>query len=283
MRDTRRYDAIVLSSGGIRGCAHLGALDALHTRAPEALASVRTFVGTSAGACVATMLALGYPPKDAMDAFVVPFTFKKDLRVHKLWTPNFGIEHGEALESFIGSIVARDLTFKMVHDQRNVVLGIVGTNLNRGTSAVFDVHRTPHMTVFEALRVSCSVPLVFAACPIDGELHVDGAISNPFPMNVAMDHYGCTDILGLRFDTCNAPMDPTIKWRLDTYLGAIIDTLIHSQTLVIPTKRGVTTDVCTIATPAEISAIDFELETERKYDLFQAGSDAMVEFLKKLS
>jgi len=243
---------------------------------------VRYFVGASAGAVVAAMLALGHPPKDAMDAFIVPFTYKKDLRLHMLSTM-FGVEHGNSLESFIETIVDKHVTFKQVHDERDVVLSILGTNLNTSSSVIFDVVRTPNMSIFDALRISCSVPLLFSAYKLNNEYVVDGAISNPFPMNVAMDVYGCKHILGLRFESFSSSVDPSTDWSLDTYLGAVIDTVIHSQTLVVPSRRGVTTDVVTITTPHHISGIDFDLDKSKKHDVFQSGSEAMISFLKKKS
>ena len=280
MPNCPRYDAIVLSSGGVRGIAHLGALDVLHTHVPASFDSVRYFVGASAGAVVAAMLALGYAPRDAMDAFIVPFTYKKDLRLHMLSTM-FGVEHGNSLESFLETIVPKSVTFKQIHDERDIVLSVLGTNLNTSQSIIFDVVRTPNMSVFDALRISCSVPLLFTAYKLNGEYVVDGAISNPFPISVAMDVYGCTNILGLRFDSFSASIDASAEWKLDTYLGAVIDTMIHSQTMVVPTRRGVTTDVVTITTPRDISGIDFDLGADKKYDIFQAGAETMLAFLKK--
>jgi predicted acylesterase/phospholipase RssA len=274
-----KYDSIVLSSGGVRGIAHLGALHVLHTHFPSSFESVRYFVGSSAGAVVAAMLALGHSPRDAMDAFVIPFTYKKDIRLHMLSTM-FGLENGNSLETFLASIVDKDVTFKDIHDERDVVLSVLGTNLHHGTTVIFDAVRTPSMSVFDALRISCSVPLLFSAYKLNGEYVCDGAISDPFPVERAMDTYGCTKILGLRFDTFSASTRNN-EWSLDTYLGTVVDTMIHSQSHMIPRRRGVTTDIVKLTTPEGVSGINFDICAAKKYDIFDSGAESMVSFLKK--
>jgi NTE family protein len=277
---TQTYDAIVLSSGGVRGISHLGALDVLWTQYPEVVRNTRYFVGSSAGAVVATLLAIGITPRDALDGYVIPFRYKKDIRLHMLSTL-FGIEAGNSLESFLETIIDRQTTFKDILDLHGTVLSILGTNLNASTTHIFDAIRTPNTPVFDALRVSCSVPLIFPAVRINGEYFVDGAIANPFPVNVAMDTYGCQHILGLRFDTFSATLDKNTPWKLDTYLGAVIDTMIHAASMHIPARRGVVTDIVTVTTPNDISGIHFDIPPEKKYELFDSGAESMISYIKK--
>lgn len=274
------YDAIVLSSGGIRGIAHLGALDLLHRQHPESIRSARYFVGSSAGAVVATMLAMGLNPRDAMDALIIPFRYKKDIRLH-LMSTLFGIETGDSLEEFLQTVVDKSITFKDILDTHGTVLSILGTNLNTSNVVIFDAIRTPNMSVFDALRISCAVPLLFSAIRMNGEYFVDGAIANPFPLNVAMDTYGCSKILGLRFDTYSSNLDSNQPWKLDTFLGAVVDTLIHAASMHIPARRGVTSHIITITTPNDVSGVNFDIPPDKKYEIFDAGAESMVSFLKK--
>jgi predicted acylesterase/phospholipase RssA len=274
------YDAIVLSSGGARGIAHFGALDVLYQQHPDLIQNARYFIGSSAGAVVATLLAMGITPRDAFEGHVIPFRYKRDLRLNMLSTL-FGIEASGSLEKFLSAVVDPEVTFKDIYDEYGTVLSILGTNLNTSTSVIFDAIRTPEMTVYDALRISCSVPLLFPAVRVHGDFLVDGAVSDPFPVGVAIDTYGCRNILGLRFDVFAATLDSKKPWKLDTYIGAVIDTMIHSNSIRVPARRGVVTDIVTVTTPDDISGIDFGISNERKYELFDSGAESMISYIKK--
>ena len=279
------YDAMVFSSGGSRGIGHLGAIDMLERQHPGSVEKCRYFIGSSAGAVVATILAMGISAKDGMDAYIVPFRYRKDIRLH-LMSTLFGIEGGKSLEDFLETVVPKEVTFKDILDVHGTVLSIIGSNLNTSTMEVFDAIRTPDMSVYSALRISCAVPLLFTAVRMNGQYYVDGAITNPFPMSVAHDIYGCRRILGLRFDTYATNLDATSQdkpWTLDYFLGAVVDTLIHSSTMHVPARRGVVADVCTIQTPNDVTGISFDIPAEKKYEIFDAGGESMLTFLKKMS
>jgi len=276
------YDAIVLSSGGARGIAQFGALDVVYTQYPEVVENTRYFIGSSAGAVLATLLAMGVTPRDAFVGYVVPFKYRRSIRLDMLGTL-FGIETSGSLDSFLAGVVDRDITFRDVYEEYGTVLSILGTNINKATSVIFDAVRTPDMPVFDALRISCSVPLLFPAVRVDGEYFVDGAVSDPFPVGVAMDVYGCRHILGLRFDHFAASLSADGNWKLDDYIGAVIDTMIHSSSMNVPARRGVVADVVTVVTPDDISGIDFSLSTKKKYELFDAGAESMISYIKKHS
>lgn len=274
------YDAIVLSSGGARGIAHFGALDVLYQQYPELVQNARYFIGSSAGAVVATLLSMGITPRDAFEGYVIPFRYKRDLRLNMLSTL-FGIEASGSLEKFLAAVIEPSVTFKDMYDEYGTVLSIVGTNLNTSTSVIFDAIRTPEMPVYEALRISCSVPILFPAVRVHGDYFVDGAVSDPFPVGVAIDTYGCRNILGLRFDVFAASLDSEKPWKLDTYIGAVVDTMIHSSSMRVPARRGVVTDIVTVTTPDDISGIDFSLSNQRKYELFDSGAESMISYIKK--
>lgn len=274
------YDAIVLSSGGARGIAQFGALDLLYTKYPEAVENARYFIGSSAGAVLATLLAMGITPHDAFIGHVVPFKYRRSIRLDMLGTL-FGIETSGSLDSFLAGVVDRDITFRDVYEEHGSVLSIIGTNISKATSVIFDAVRTPDMPVFDALRISCSVPILFPTVRIDGEYFVDGAVSDPFPVGVAMDVYGCRHILGLRFDHFAASLSTEGNWKLDDYIGAVIDTMIHSSSMSVPARRGVVADIVTIVTPDDIGGVDFSLSTRKKYELFDAGAESMLSYLKK--
>ena len=56
---------LVLSGGGVRGAAHIGAIKALKENKIE----IETIAGTSAGAIVASLYALGYTTNEMINFF----------------------------------------------------------------------------------------------------------------------------------------------------------------------------------------------------------------------
>jgi predicted acylesterase/phospholipase RssA len=150
----------------------------------------------------------------------------------------------------------------------------VGTNLTQRKMELYDHVRTPDMLVSKALRISCSVPLIFAAVRDDetDDVLVDGGLSNSFPLDVATQIYGCRHVMGITFDQERVPVN-----SIERYVAAIVETVVQSN------SRGTSTDcdVLTIPAPADDAGLDFELSPEHKRRLFQHGMDCMRDWLKK--
>jgi NTE family protein len=53
-------------------------------------------------------------------------------------------------------------------------------------------------SVMDAIRASIAIPMVFPPHDLDGRLLIDGAVSNPLPVDVAIKE-GCTIILAMGF------------------------------------------------------------------------------------
>ena len=90
---------LVLSGGGIKGVAHLGALKALQELGM--LQHIDTFVGTSSGALVASLLSIGYTP-DELYKFIsmVDMSKMKELSFGNL-LKLLGLDDGKRMEIVI--------------------------------------------------------------------------------------------------------------------------------------------------------------------------------------
>jgi predicted acylesterase/phospholipase RssA len=275
MSTPKGYDALVFSSGGMRGIAQLGALECLRRRAPERIQNTRYYIGTSAGAVVATIAATNMSPRTAMDTCIVPFKYKRDLRLHLLGNM-FGIEASKSLETFIESVVPKRLTFRQVLNSHGNVLSIIGTDVTARRAVIYDPIRSPDMLIRDALRISCGIPLIFPAVEDQdsGHLLVDGALTNAFPVDIARDVYGCDHILGMDFDM-DRTNEKDEKVRIYAFIGSLIDTMVASNTYVH--KKGI--DICTLSTPAKISGFSFDIGPEDKFKIYDSGVAGMSAFL----
>lgn len=270
MRRTPRYpyDALVLSGGGVKGIAMLGSMAYLHDIG--ALAHVEHFVGTSVGAVVATVMAMGAGPRDVFKRHVTTFRYVPDIDITRL-ERNFGLDSGKNLDAWIESLVPTDHTFASFYETFGKTLSVCVTNLNTHTAEFCSHHTTPTLSVRLALRMSCSVPLYFSAIKHNGAMYVDGGVSCNFPVQYAID-CGANHVLGVRFVA--PPKEPGHVWTFETFLGALLESNTNrrhpSSATIIRLDTG------DISQP-----LQFKLSKKEKTALFDSGYAQTRLFFKK--
>jgi len=161
---------LALSSGGPRGVAHVGVLQAL----TEADIPIHVIAGASVGAQVGGLFAAGVPLSDIARLWSeMGFT-----RVARSLLPTFpwrGWSSGEEV---------RRVLYPLVGDRRIEDLPLryaaVATDLRTGEPVAI----TQGLLV-DAIRASVSVPGLFVPAELDGRLLVDGGVVNPLPVEVA--------------------------------------------------------------------------------------------------
>ena len=161
--------ALVLGSGGARGLAHIGAIEALEQRGY----TITSIAGCSMGSIIAGMYAAGQL-NEAKDWF---------LRVDKqLILRMMDINLLSANSLVKGERIISELE-KVVPDrpieQLNIPCSIVATDLINTEEVIF---RTG--SLFEAVRASISIPLFFKPVQMGDRLLVDGGILNPLPLHI---------------------------------------------------------------------------------------------------
>jgi NTE family protein len=70
----------------------------------------------------------------------------------------------------------------------------VATDLNSGEAVVLSDGR-----IMDAIRASIAIPMIFPPHEVNGRLLTDGAVSNPLPIDVAIQE-GCDIILAMGFE-----------------------------------------------------------------------------------
>jgi len=267
------YDAVVFSGGGVRGIAQLGAMHYLQMHRPNTLSNARFFCGSSVGGIVATAMAMRLDCRNIFDALVIPWKFRRNVSIHNL-SILFGLDDGRGLEEFIESMVPEDTTFSSIHSNTGAILSITGTNLNTASLDVFDVFSTPDMPVRKALRISCSVPMVFTAVEHNGCLYSDGGVVDNFPYRMATERYGTRHTLGITFDRDTSPQKTV--WTFETFVGAVI----HSSILAPRSPYPDGLDVVEVHT-IDVNPLNFLLSIEEKRMLFDSGYSQMQSHIKK--
>lgn len=189
---------LIFEGGGVKGIAYVGALEVLEQKG--VLANIKRVGGTSAGAINAILLGLGYTPAETRNVLgALDFkSFLDDswgvIRDSERLIKEFGWYKGDFFRKWICKIIENktgngDATFDQVHaqmDERGFRdLYFVGTNLSTHFSEVFSFEHTPRFCVADAVRISMSIPLFFAAKRSPrGDVYVDGGLMDNFPIKL---------------------------------------------------------------------------------------------------
>jgi NTE family protein len=201
------YKNLILEGGGVRGFAYAGAFEVLDSLG--ILKNIERVGGTSVGAIQATLLAIGYTPKEMMHiAANIPLKAFSDgffpggfSRLKR----KFGFYKGEKLTAWIEQLIFAktgdaNITFRQLYElreQKNYKeLYITGTDLTYRCLRVFSHEAYPNMRIKDALRISFSIPLYFEPVVINNEgaiqkqktgnyhLMVDGGLIANYPIQI---------------------------------------------------------------------------------------------------
>lgn len=193
--------AVVLSGGGAKGTAHIGTLKVIE----KAGIPIDYVVGTSMGAIVGGLYAIGYTPEQ-LDSLVNVQDWKfllsdgpnpkKELLDNRLKSEQYVLSIPFTLKAAdvtdAGIIKGKNLAklFSTLTDgyqdsvnfsRLPIPFACVSENIVNGTEVVF--HEGILAT---AMRSSMSIPGVFSPIYLDGMVLVDGGLINNYPVDVAL-------------------------------------------------------------------------------------------------
>jgi NTE family protein len=168
---------LVLSGGGARGIAHLGALQAFREwgLVPEIIA------GTSAGAIIAAFHATGMEPEDIFDFIRSTEIFS--LKKYAISKPGF-VDTEKFFDRF------RDCFESDSFSTLSVPVLVTATNLLSGEPMVFSKGE-----LVRPILASAAFPGVFTPVRIDDAYYIDGGVLNNFPVDLVSGK--CKKIIGI--------------------------------------------------------------------------------------
>jgi NTE family protein len=196
-RQGRRRLAVVIGAGSVKCAAALGMQRALRREG----IGIDMFVGCSGGAMYAAVAALGWSVEEATQATMRLWTREVTGRRNRLATlqaimprlfrfkETFGMRDDrlvlERLQAAFGDLKFADT---------QIPLYVTATDFRDGEQVVLSAG-----SLRDAIRASIAIPFVLPPVRIDGRLLVDGYLSDPLPVNVAMRE-GADVILALGFE-----------------------------------------------------------------------------------
>ena len=166
--------ALVLSSGGARGLAHIGAIEELEAQGYR----ITSIAGCSMGALIGGVYAAGKLPE--FREWMKTVDKKKMLELTDFSLSLNHIVKGtriiKAIMEFVPDVLIEDLPIPYC---------AVATDWISGHEVVIDKG-----SLFEAIRASISLPSFYEPVRRDGMILIDGGVVNPIPMNRVKRHDG---------------------------------------------------------------------------------------------
>ena len=205
---------VALSGGGIRGIAHAGVLAALEKNN----INIDIIGGTSSGAIVSSLYAIGYSPYHIfilfkryakeiakMNAEPILSGIKNCIKRNKT---NFsGFRSGEKIEKIYNEFASRKAIYNI--SQIKMPLVIPTVDITESKEYVFTNYipknvedQKQYITDFsigKAIRASSSFPGFFSPCEYKNHMFMDGGTLDNIPVN-EVKKQGADKVLAVKFD-----------------------------------------------------------------------------------
>ncbi|MBP2031855.1 NTE family protein [Clostridium algifaecis] len=288
---------VVFDGGGVKGIGLIGAICCFQDHGYE----FNRLAGTSAGAIIASLLAVGYSGeelKSIMMELDCDMFFKKkriyDMNILKKSINLFkdkGIYSGDNVENYIRSLILKKCQNRFSDISKDGVsrLKIVASNVTEKDIMILpdDLNKYDidpmNFEISKAVRMSLSIPLYFKPVKFyhdnDCSYVVDGGILSNFPIWI--------------FDTKNTPIRPTIGFKLVdvskeykaskrmdfiSYIFDIVGTMMDkNEEIYVKDKDAVRT---VFIPTLGVKTTEFNISREMRMQLFNSGYESAEKFLK---
>ncbi len=173
---------LVLSGGGLRGLAHVGALKAIQSLEIP----IDEYIGTSMGSLICALaaggmdigemerLAIDLKDDDILDLRLLHFLARR-LKAKSIY-------EGKQLHRYFKRIIPID-SFKLLDKP----LLVNAVELSRGVEVHWGAEGNDDIPVHEAVYGSCALPGIFPPLKVKDLYYIDGGVLNNLPVRVARE------------------------------------------------------------------------------------------------
>lgn len=277
---------LCLSGGGVKGAAHIGALQALI----DNNISIDYISGTSSGSIVATLYAVGYSPNEIYKIFkkhAKDITGISILNIIKLVYGLFfrhtiiiqGLNSGIKLEKIIHTYCEKKGVYNI--NQIKFPLCIPSVDIKTGNTHIYlskeirskntnNYIYSNSMPIDKVVRASCSFPGIYCPVTYKNSLLVDGGLRANIPWKETKN-MGASTVLSIVFESHEAEDSFIDIFELITRSVNIL-----SHELALYEEDG--SDYILKISTNNVSLLDIN-KIDELYDL---GYSSMTNFIKKL-
>lgn len=187
------FDTLVLSGGGKKGFAHLGALNVGESTGYLSLSKITLFVGCSVGsyicACLACGVSLHTVSVDMLEgASPLQSSSLYDSLKFKEGSSLVGILDTSLLIDFVTKMFSKygvppSITFLGIREKYGRSLVVCVTNITTGQPNYFSADSHPDMELVKAVSMSCCIPGIFRPVMYDECVYCDGGLCDNLPLS----------------------------------------------------------------------------------------------------
>lgn len=277
---------VVLSGGGATGLAHIGVLKALE----EAGIPIDYIAGTSAGALIGALYAVGYSP-DEIKEYILSDQFTKMTSGAITKEERFLLREKSEDASMLNFNFAKDSVFvkslptnflmpSYLDFETLRLIGHAGASANKDFDSLFIPFRCVAADIYKkesvifskgnlnaAVRASMTYPFYVNPIRIDGKLFFDGGLYNNFPADVLYQEFPIDYIIGSNVSLNAAP--PTE----DDIISQITTMFVQKTNFDLPCDYGVI-----IEPKINIGTFEFSKAEEA----IQSGYDAALVYIDSI-
>ena len=246
---------LVLSGGGAKGVAHIGVIQALE----ENGIPIDYITGTSIGAIVGGLYAMGYSPSDMLTLIksrefynwmngtienqYIDFFRKRDPKPDFLTTSislkDTTFNSAKMLPTSLMNPIQMNFAFLQLCSQATAQCGgnfnnlfvpfrSVAADINNRKSYIFK-----DGDLGDAIRASMTFPFVFKAIKVNGKLLYDGGIYNNYPVDVMTSDFNPDCILG------SVVVEKEKKIEDYDVVAQMQNMIMHPSNYTIPNEKGI--------------------------------------------
>lgn len=180
-------DTLVLSGGGMKGFAHIGAIRAFN----EFGFKFKKIIGTSIGSVIGLLYILKFTPEEIEEIMNINFTDLFELDIEKLFDL-YGIDSGKKLLNyFIDNISKKysidfinNLTLIKLYEFSDIKFSIITTCLNNQSPVELNHISFPDLNIVHAIRMSIAIPFIFTTVKWKDKYYTDGGLLLNYPFKL---------------------------------------------------------------------------------------------------
>lgn len=304
---------LVFEGGGVLGIAYGGVLAALTEF--DLIKGVDEAAGSSIGSIAALAVACR-ASKEFIEKYIggldIPALFDGSRYKIKAFydiNKDLGWAKGAAftawLEEMLTSLCGKgDITFEEIKAKFGTTLYITGTSITAKKLRYFSPETTPKMSVALAIRISTSIPYIFAPVELSGEIFVDGGWLNNYPISIFDTDNGCqnpeetlgfmlvdrAEILAMAngsddrfYDKANSDFkvgaaSNTNNYNILTYSFALFETMFRSSQETFIERDDLRRTI--LIDTGNVSSLNFNISSDKREELYRRGYETTKEYLK---
>jgi len=285
---------LVISGGGISVFKLIGCFDTLLKKKYFTISQLESIYGTSAGAIIGTVLALGYDWDIVVEYFIKrPWKDVMNINVQTILDAygKRGLFDKKLLEIifkplFDAKDISLQVTMKEFYEYSKIEMHFFSLELNR--YRIVDISHTTHpdLSLITALQMTSCMPVLFAPVIEDENCYVDaGCIAN-YPLDFCIERCKDTDaILGFKNvydnDTDNKKNDTVLDSTMFEYLINLMYKIVSNASTECKQTKIKHEVLLQRIEPNTLSTVQKAiLEESERLLLFQDGKESANEFLQ---